>query len=106
MRGGGKGRREQIARDILNYLLHHPAAADSFEGIARWRVLEEIARRSVASTEDAMQWLVAKGFLCEEKIAGGRTIYRLEAGKRKEAELLVKEKEPKQPPRLRRAAKG
>ena len=106
MRGGGEGGKEQIARDILSYLLLHPAAADSFEGIARWRVLEEIARRSVASTEDAMQWLIAKGFLSEEKIAGGRTIYRLEASKRKEAELLVKEKKRKQPPRLRRTAKG
>lgn len=106
MRGGGEGRREQIARDILNYLLQHPAAADTFEGIARWRVLEEIARRSVASTEDAVQWLIAKGLLREEKIAGGRTLLRLDAGKKKEAELLVKEKEPKQPRRFRRSAKS
>lgn len=91
MRGRGEGRQEQVVRDILNYLLHHPAVADTFEGIARWRVLEEIARRNVASTEDAMKWLITKGFLREEKIAGGRTIYRLDTEKRKEAELLVKE---------------
>lgn len=92
MCGGGEGRREQIARDILNYLLHHPAAADTFDGIARWRILEEIAKRSVASTEDAMHWLIEQGFLREEKIAGGRTLYRLDAGKRRDAELLVKER--------------
>jgi hypothetical protein len=106
LRGGGKGQREQIARDILKYLLHHPAAADTFEGIARWRILEEVTRRSIASTEGAMEWLIAEGFLCEEKIAGGRTIFRLAAGKKKEAELLVKEKEPKKPGSFRRAAKS
>jgi hypothetical protein len=106
LRDGGDYRQEQIAKDILNYLLHHPAGADTFDGIARWRVLEEIARRSVASTEDAMQWLIAKGFLCEEKIAGGRTLYRLDAGKKKEAELLVKEKRAKPPRRPRQAAGG
>lgn len=106
MRGRGEGRQEQVVRDILNYLLHHPGAADTFEGIARWRVLEEIARRSVASTEDAMNWLIAKGFLREEKIAGGRTVYRLDAEKRKEAELLVKEMQAEQPRRLRRPAES
>lgn len=105
MRSGGETKREEIARDILNYLLHHPAAADTLEGIARWRILEEIAKRSLASTEDAMRWLIAKGFLCEEKIAGGKTIYRLDAGRRKEAELLVKEREPNQAGSLKRSGK-
>ena len=105
MRGEDESRREQIAIDILKYLLHHPAAADTFEGTARWRVLEEIARRSVASTEQAVQWLIAKGFLCEEKIAGGRTLLRLDAGKKNEAELLVKENELRQSRRFRRSRK-
>ena len=90
MRGSGEGRQEQAAKEVLSYLLRHPAAADTFEGIARWRLLEEIAKRSVDSTEEAVKWLIANGFLREEKIAGGRTIYRLESEKREEAELLVK----------------
>lgn len=105
MRGGGEGRREDIARDILNYLLKHPAAADTFDGIAHWRILEEIARRSLASTDDAMQWLIAKDFLVEEKIPGGQSIYQLNPRKRNEAEALVKENEPKPPGRFRRSGK-
>jgi hypothetical protein len=104
LRSGGEVRREEIARDILHYFLRHPAAADTFDGIVRWRVLEEIARRTVASTEDAMRWLIAEGFLSGEKIAGGRTLYRLVDGKRREAELLVKEGE--QPHRPGRAGRG
>jgi hypothetical protein len=96
LRGGAEGQREQIAKEILNYFLRNPAAADTFEGIVRWRITEEIARRTVASTEDAVQWLIAEGFLCEEKIAGGRTLLKLDAKKKKDAELLVKETKPKQ----------
>lgn len=105
MRSGGGSKRDEIAKDILSYLLRHPAAADTFDGIARWRILEEIARRSIASTEDAMRWLIAKGFLSEEKIAGGQSLYRLDPEKRKEAESLVKEKEPKPPGRFRKSGK-
>ena len=95
LRGGGEIRREDIARDILSYLLQHPAAADTFDGIVRWRILEEMARRSVASTGVAMRWLIAKDFLTEEKTPGGQSIYRLNPEKRSEAESLVKGNEPK-----------
>ena len=92
MHRGGGGTREEIARDILSYLLHHPAAADTFEGIVRWRILEEIAERTVASTEEAMRWLIARGLVREEKIARGRIIYRLDQARRDEAELLAHER--------------
>lgn len=95
MCSGGEAGQKEIARDILNYFLHHPGAADTFEGVVRWRILDEIAKRNIASTEHAMHWLIAQGFLKEEKIAGGQSMYRLDDGKREEAQLLVKEKEPK-----------
>jgi len=97
LRGDGDGQRQQIAGEILSYLLEHPAAADTFEGIARWRIAEEIAMRSAAATEDALAWLIRSGLLREERIAGGRTIYRLDAGKRKQAEVLAKGREAKRP---------
>jgi hypothetical protein len=103
LRGGGESRREEIARDILSYLLHHPAAADTLEGIARWRILEEIAKRNLAATEEAMRWLIAKGFLREEKIAGGRAIYKLDAARRREAELFLKQRDKKPAARIKRS---
>jgi hypothetical protein len=89
--------RIEIARDILNYLLRHPAAADTFEGIARWRILEEIAMRTAASTESALRWLIEQGFLLEEKMAGGQSIYRLDPDRRKDAESLLQGHEVKRP---------
>lgn len=52
-----------------------------------------------------MRWLIAKGLLSEEKIPGGQTIYRLNAGKIEEAEHLVKESGSGVPGRSRRAGK-
>lgn len=98
----GEARRIEIARDILSYLLQHPAAADTFEGIARWRILEEIAMRTVATTESALLWLIEKGFLLEEKIAERQSIYRLDPGRRNDAELLLSGHKVRRPFSLRR----
>lgn len=89
MRSADDSKRSEIATDILSFLLRNPSAADSFEGIARWRLLEEIARRSVASTDEAMHWLIENGFLSEETIPGGKTIYRLNTDRRGDAERMV-----------------
>jgi hypothetical protein len=104
LRSGGESGREEIARAILSYLLRHPAAADTFEGIVRWRILEEIAKSTAASTEEAMRWLIARGLVCEQKITRGRVIYKLDPARRNEAELLVKKREA--PPRKRLQRSG
>jgi hypothetical protein len=80
---------EEITKHILTFFLKTPNVADSFAGIARWRLLEEAVERSVARTETALRWLIAEGFLIEETIAGSRSMYRLNPEKRDEAERLV-----------------
>jgi hypothetical protein len=85
--GAGDNRREEVAGHILSYFLRHPTAMDSFEGIVRWRVMEEMVHRSMASTEQALQELIAEGYLTEEAVPGGKPIYRLNHERRAEAEL-------------------
>lgn len=85
--------REEIAREILSYFLRHPDAADSFDGIARWRLLEDIVRRSVAATEEGLKWLIEQGYLKQEPVPSGKPIFSLNPGKRKEAEQFVSEQE-------------
>jgi hypothetical protein len=84
-------KRDEIVVDILNYFLRNPAAVDSFDGIARWRVMEEIARRSLGDTEDALRWLITGGYLQEEQVLGGKAVYRLDHDHREEASRLVSE---------------
>ena len=89
MRGSGDSKRDEITSDILSYFLRNPEARDSFEGIARWRLLEELVRRSVPATEDALRWLIENDFLTEEQVPGGKPIYRLNASRKAEAERLI-----------------
>ncbi len=77
------------AREILAYFLRNPAASDSLEGIARWRLLEQAIHRTVTETEGALSWLVQEGYLIEMP-RQSRRIYCLNPQKQQDAqELLV-----------------
>ena len=64
-------------REVLGYFLHHPRAADSLEGVARWRLREEAIHRSVDEINAALVWLVAQGFLVEKSASGARAVFSL-----------------------------
>jgi hypothetical protein len=67
----------EITKQVLSYFLHNPQAADTLEGIARWRLLEERLQRSLRQTDEAVRWLVEKGYLQEIAPAGSVKLYRL-----------------------------
>ena len=66
-----------VVRDVMRYFVQHPAAADSLEGIARWRLLEQRAQDLVAETSDALALLVEHGMVEKISVPGGRALYRL-----------------------------
>jgi len=79
-----------MAKEILGYFLHNPQAADSLEGIARWRLLEEAVQRRVESTDQALTWLVAHGFLRKVSTAGTGAIFSLNRERQAEAERFLR----------------
>lgn len=82
------------AKDILRYFLRNPQAADSLEGMARWRMMEERVHRSVEEADRALGWLVAEGFLLKEFAEGSDSIFRLNTDKVAEAERFLAERRP------------
>ena len=82
-------RTPQQARQILSYFLRNPSAADSLEGIARWRLLEEAIHRNVVETEEALWWLVQEGYLREIVQPHSGRLFCLNPEKQKEAESFV-----------------
>ena len=74
-----------MAKQILRYFLHNPHAADTLEGIARWRLLDEQIRQSVRMTTLAVQSLVSMGLLVAERAGAAGIVYRLNEAKRGEA---------------------
>jgi len=78
-----------MAKEVLRYFVHNPHAADSLEGVARWRLLEDAVQRHVDETHQALSWLVAQGFLRELSSPGTGPIFSLNAERRNEAERFL-----------------
>jgi hypothetical protein len=77
-------------RDVLAYFVRHPAAADSLEGIARWRVQQEIAPHIVEQVDQALVWLVDAHLLVREDRLGVASTFRLDPARAGEAKRLLR----------------
>ena len=52
-----------LTKDIMRYYLRNPQSADTLEGIARWRLLEQTVYETVSEVQEAVSWLVSQGLL-------------------------------------------
>jgi hypothetical protein len=77
-------------RDVLSYFLQHPSAADSLEGIARWRVQQETGPQIVEQVHQALAWLVKENFLLREDRIGVAATFRLDPARADEATRLLR----------------
>ena len=73
-----------IANEILAYLIEHPEAQDTLEGITEWWLLEQQIRYAVAEVDGALHNLVAADLLVTRQCADGRTYYGLNRTKQRE----------------------
>lgn len=73
----------------MSYFVRNPRAADSVEGVARWRLLDQAIHRTVDETHRALEWLVAEGFLCQATTAGSGTIFTLNAERQAQARRFL-----------------
>jgi hypothetical protein len=80
---------DQAAREILGYFMRNRQAADSLEGIVRWRLLDEVVHRKIEETRTALEWLVVQGILVETSLPGAETIFSLNPEKQADAEKLL-----------------
>ena len=76
-------------RIVLAYFVRNPAAADSLEGIARWRVQQEIVPALVEQVSQALAWLVEERLLLREDRLGGPPMFRLDPERAREARQLL-----------------
>lgn len=81
----------ELAKEILSYFLRNPHAADSLEGVARWRLMEERVHRQLENTDQALNWLVRRGFLVKVSSEWTESVYQLNDVNRSTAERFVSE---------------
>lgn len=80
----------QAAYEILAYLLEHPEAEDTLDGIVHWWLLEQKIRLWSAEAKSALGELVAQGFVLERRGGDGRIHYSVNPQKAREAEELLR----------------
>ena len=78
------------ALEILTYFLRNPAAIDSLEGIAQWRLLEQAILPTISETESALKWLVDEGYLIEIERPLSPRLFQLNPEKNETAGNLLR----------------
>ena len=75
-----------IARKVLAYFVRNRKAADTVEGITRWRLSEEQVNRNLQQVEVAVSWLVEQGLLEEVRPESSEVpVFRLNQSRHAEA---------------------
>ncbi len=82
---------EEVVREILRYLVKHPAAKDTLEGIARWWLDRRHVERSVEEVAHSVRLLVSRGLILERCRKTGRPYYQVNPAKRTELLESVEE---------------
>jgi hypothetical protein len=82
-----------LADEVLAYLVQHPQAQDTMEGIVEWWLLEQRIRCAVADAEAALHELVGNGFLVASRCSDGRTYYGLNRDKEREIRRHLRKEE-------------
>jgi hypothetical protein len=82
---------QPIANEILAYLVKHPEAQDTLEGITEWWLLEQRIRYAVAEVDGTLNNLLAEGLLMTRQCADGRTYYGLNRAKEREIRRYLRE---------------
>ena len=67
---------DELVRDILRYLIEHPEAKDTLDGIVGWWLPRDFQIDRTA-VEKALVFLVSKKWLCRIEIQPAQTLYNL-----------------------------
>jgi len=66
----------QVAAAIRDYLIAHPSAADSDQGIADWWLAGSGLQASLDDVRQALELLASRQIVEKQMLADGRLIYR------------------------------
>jgi hypothetical protein len=84
--------KSQLARDILTYLLEHPDAQDTLEGIVQGWLPGRGKKYKQLMVQEVVKDLVLEGTLLESKVPGSPAVYRFNLGRRDRMKELLKKK--------------
>jgi hypothetical protein len=74
---------KDISQEILEYIIDHPDASDTLEGIAEWWLFSQRIRCEANKVKAAVGKLVKEGWILEVKGKDSAVRYRLNPERRK-----------------------
>jgi len=83
--------RSHISFEILDYLVEHPDAQDTADGIAQWWILERCVKRHAPLVNEAIEYLVEKGLIVGRKAKDSKIHYKINRRKAREVAELLKQ---------------
>lgn len=69
--------REEISKNILDYLQKNPDAGDTLEGITKWWLESQRVDQAVDEVAEALNLLLKKGAIIKTKCKKGSYIFKL-----------------------------
>jgi hypothetical protein len=85
-----------LFKEILSYLVAHPEARDTIEGIAQWWLLEQNIKEQLTRIKAVLDDLVEKGLLVEKKGADLRSNYQINSARVDEIKRLLNREKAKE----------
>jgi hypothetical protein len=83
-------RKEQLAEEILQYLIDHPNAQDTLKGIVTWWLLERTIKHRTALVKEVLDKLVADGLVIAQQGTDSQTHYKIDRRRRRKIISLLK----------------
>lgn len=82
-----------VIRQILHYLMRHPDAKDTMTGILRWWLPREGVERKEEEVQEALDTLVARGWVTTRQTTPSQSLYWLNQEKLEEIKAFLRELE-------------
>jgi Fe2+ or Zn2+ uptake regulation protein len=80
---------KRIEVEILSYLVEHPSASDTLEGIIEWWLLEQKIKTGIRTVQAALEKLREMGFVTVRKKTGRAKTYCVNTEKLAEIRLWL-----------------
>ncbi len=82
---------DAASRGILGYLLRHPDAKDTIEGIIKWWLADAVAECDQAEVQEALDGLTARGWLTKRDTTRSQTVYGMNKDQLQEVREFLNE---------------
>lgn len=84
--------KQRLSEEILQYLIDHPTAQDTFKGIVTWWLLERTIKHQTALVKEVLDKLVADGLIIAQHGSDSQTHYKINRRRRKKIISLLQQR--------------